>query len=91
MLQKIIAYALQKKGAVIVLSLLITGFGIYSYLKLSLDAFPDVTNVQVEVVSHADGLSALEIERNVTYPIEMAMRGLPILSRCVQSPNSASR
>ncbi|NTW70534.1 MAG: efflux RND transporter permease subunit, partial [Chlorobiaceae bacterium] len=77
MLQKIIAYALKKKGAVIVLSLLITGFGIYSYLKLSLDAFPDVTNVQVEIVSHADGLSALEIERNVTYPIEMAMRGLP--------------
>ena len=77
MLQNIIAYALKKKGAVIVLSLLITLFGIYSYLKLPLDAFPDVTNVQVEIVSHADGLSALEIERNVTYPIEMAMRGLP--------------
>ena len=77
MLQNIIAYSLKKKGAVIVLSLLITLFGIYSYLKLPLDAFPDVTNVQVEIVSHADGLSALEIERNVTYPIEMAMRGLP--------------
>ncbi len=77
MLQKIIAYALKKQSAVIVLSLLITGFGVYSYLKLPLDAFPDVTNVQVEVISHADGLSALEIERNVTYPIEMSMRGLP--------------
>ena len=77
MLQKIIAYTLNKKGAVIVLSLLMTGFGIYSSMKLPLDAFPDVSNVQVEVVSHADGLSALEIERNVTYPIEMAMRGLP--------------
>ena len=77
MLQKIIAYALKKKSAVIVLSLLITVFGVYSYLKLPLDAFPDVSNIQVEVVSHADGLSALEIERNVTYPIEMAMRGLP--------------
>jgi cobalt-zinc-cadmium resistance protein CzcA len=50
---------------------------VYSYLKLPIDAFPDVTNIQVEVVSHADGLSALEIERNVTYPIEMSMRGLP--------------
>ena len=77
MLQKIIAYTLKKKGAVIVLSLLITVFGVYSYLKLPLDAFPDVTNVQVEVVSYAERLSALEIERNVTYPIEMAMRGLP--------------
>ncbi len=36
-----------------------------------------MTNIQVEVVSHAEGLSAIEIERNVTYPIEMAMRGLP--------------
>ncbi len=62
---------------VIFLSLLIIAFGAYSYLKLPIDAYPDVTNIQVEVVSHADGLSAIEIERNVTYPIEMSMRGLP--------------
>jgi cobalt-zinc-cadmium resistance protein CzcA len=62
---------------VIFLSLLIVAIGLYSYWKLPIDAFPDVTNIQVEVVSHADGLSAIEIERNVTYPIEMAMRGLP--------------
>src|SRR5512136_999950 len=77
MLEKIIAYTLKQKGMVIFLSLLIIVFGLYSYLKLPIDAFPDVTNIQVEVVSHADGLSAIEIERNVTYPIEMAMRGLP--------------
>ncbi|ACM19220.1 efflux pump, RND family, inner membrane protein [Geotalea daltonii FRC-32] len=77
MLEKIIACTLRQKGMVIFLSLLIVALGLYSYLKLPIDAFPDVTNIQVEVVSHADGLSALEIERNVTYPIEMAMRGLP--------------
>ena len=77
MLEKLIAYTLRQKGMVIFLSLLIITFGLYSYLKLPIDAFPDVTNIQVEVVSHADGLSAIEIERNVTYPIEMAMRGLP--------------
>jgi len=77
MLEKIIAYTLKQKGMIIFLSLLIIAFGLYSYLKLPIDAFPDVTNIQVEVVSHADGLSAIEIERNVTYPIEMAMRGLP--------------
>jgi len=77
MLEKLIAYTLRQKGMVIFLALLIIAFGSYSYLKLPIDAFPDVTNIQVEVVSHADGLSALEIERNVTYPIEMAMRGLP--------------
>jgi cobalt-zinc-cadmium resistance protein CzcA len=77
MLQKTITYALKQKGLIIFLSLLITAFGLYSYIRLPIDAFPDVTNVQVEVVSHANGLSAIEIERNVTYPIEMAMRGLP--------------
>jgi len=77
MLEKLIAYTLRQKGMVIFLSLLIIAFGLYSYLRLPIDAFPDVTNIQVEIVSHADGLSAIEIERNVTYPIEMAMRGLP--------------
>ncbi len=77
MLEKIISYTLQRKGIVILLSLLIITFGLYSYVRLPIDAFPDVTNIQVEVVSRADGLSAIEIERNVTYPIEMAMRGLP--------------
>src|SRR5512133_1253360 len=77
MLEKIIAYSLKQKGMVIFLSLLIIAGGLYSYLKLPIDAFPDVTNIQVEIISHADGLSAIEIERNVTDPIETAMRGLP--------------
>ena len=77
MLEKLIAYTLKQKGMVIFAALVIVVFGFYSYIKLPIDAFPDVTNIQVEVVSHADGLSAVEIERNVTYPIEMAMRGLP--------------
>jgi heavy metal efflux system protein len=77
MFERLIAYTLRQKGMVIFLSLLIVAFGLYCYLKLPIDAFPDVTNIQVEIISHAEGLSALEIERNVTYPIEMAMRGLP--------------
>jgi heavy metal efflux system protein len=77
MLEKLVTYTIKQKGMVIFLALLIIAFGAYSYLKLPIDAFPDVTNIQVEVVSNANGLSAVEIERNVTYPIEMAMRGLP--------------
>ena len=77
MLEKIIAATLRQRVLVIVLSLTVVAVGLYSYLRLPIDAFPDVTNIQVEVVCHADGLSALEIERNVTYPIETAMRGLP--------------
>lgn len=77
MLERIVAYTLKQKGMVIFLALLIIAAGLYSYFKLPIDAFPDVTNIQVEIISRADGLSAIEIERNVTYPVEMAMRGLP--------------
>ena len=77
MLEKIISITLKQKSATIFFSLLIVAFGIYSFVKLPIDAFPDVTNIQVEVVSHANGLSAIEIERSVTYPIEMSLRGLP--------------
>ena len=81
MLEKIISLTLKQKGLIIFLSLLIFGVGIYCYTNLPIDAFPDVTNNQVEIISHADGLSALEIERFVTYPIEMSMRGLPNLTQ----------
>ena len=77
MLERIIALVLRQKGAVLFFSILLVAFGVYSYVKLPIDAFPDVTNIQVEIISHADGLSALEIERSVTFPIEMSMRGLP--------------
>lgn len=77
MLEKIIASMLKQRGISITIALLVVGFGIYCYMKLPIDAFPDVTNIQVDVVGYANGLSAEEIERSVTYPIEMSLRGLP--------------
>jgi cobalt-zinc-cadmium resistance protein CzcA len=77
MLEKIIAQTLKHRSFVLLGVLVLIAFGVYSYLNLPVDAFPDVTNVQVEILSTAPGLSALEIERFVTYPIENAMRGLP--------------
>ncbi len=77
MLEKIIHQCLKQRNLIIVFSLILALAGVYSYLKLPIDAFPDVTNIQVEIVSNAPGLSALEIERFVTYPVEMSMRGLP--------------
>ncbi len=77
MLEKLIAQTLKYKHFVLLGVLVLIAFGAYSYANLPIDAFPDVTNVQVEILSTAPGLSALEIERFVTYPIESAMRGLP--------------
>ncbi len=85
MLEAIIAQTLKYRSFVFLGVMVMVVFGVYSYMNLPIDAFPDVTNVQVEILSGAPGLSALEIERFVTYPIEMAMRGLPdvVLMRSV--------
>jgi cobalt-zinc-cadmium resistance protein CzcA len=77
MLEAIIGWTLKYRSFVLLGVLALAAFGAYSYRSLPIDAFPDVTNVQVEILSAAPGLSALEIERFVTYPIESAMRGLP--------------
>jgi cobalt-zinc-cadmium resistance protein CzcA len=77
MIEKIIAFSLRQRTLILIVLALIVGIGLYSFLSLPIDAFPDVTNIQVEVVATAPGLSPMEIEKFVTYPVEMAMRGLP--------------
>ena len=77
MLERIIALTLKHKSFVLLAVAIMVAFGVYSYVTIPIDAFPDVSNTQVEVLSNAPGLSALEIERFVTFPIEMSMRGLP--------------
>ena len=81
MLERIVTSTLKHRALVVVVLVFILGIGIYSLLNLHIDAFPDVTNIQVEIVSRAPGLSPLEIEKFVTYPVEMTMRGLPGLQQ----------
>ncbi len=54
--------------------------GYWSYQKLPIDAVPDITNVQVQINTKADGYSPLEAEQRITYPVETALTGLPNLS-----------
>jgi heavy metal efflux system protein len=77
MLEAIIEWTLKNRNFVLLGVLVLAAFGLHAYLTLPIDAFPDVTNVQVEILGTAPGLSPLEIERFVTFPIENAMRGLP--------------
>ncbi len=79
-LERLIEASLRQRILVIVGILFLIGFGTWSVLHIPIDAFPDVTNVQVEVLSTAPGMSPPEVERFVTYPVEVAMRGLPRLS-----------
>ena len=62
---------------VVLLAFLLIGAGWAAFRALPIDAFPDVTNVQVTVISQAATLSPLEVEQLVTYPIEQACAGLP--------------
>ncbi|TWT50755.1 Cobalt-zinc-cadmium resistance protein CzcA [Rubripirellula amarantea] len=77
MLTKVIEFSVINRGLVIMLTLLMAGAGLYSALKLPIDAVPDMTNVQVQVVTDAGSLSPVEVERYVTYPVENTMGGLP--------------
>ena len=77
MLTRIIELSLANRGLVIILTLLMAVAGIYSAVHLPIDAVPDMTNVQVQVVTDAGSLSPVEVERYVTYPVENTMGGLP--------------
>src|SRR5512136_3291498 len=85
MIEKLMHLALHNRLLILLLVALIVGLGALAFKTLPIDAFPDVTNIQVEIVSTAPGLSPLEIEKFVTYPIETSMRGLPglVLMRSV--------
>ncbi len=80
MISSMIRAALTQRLVVVVLALVLCGFGLRAAMRLSVDAFPDVTNVQVQVATEAPGRSPEEIERLVTVPLEIAMTGLPGLA-----------
>ena len=77
LLDRLVAVALRNKALVIIGLVLVVAIGTRSAARLPIDAVPDVTNVQVQVLTNAPGLSPLEIERFVTWPVETAMSGLP--------------
>ena len=80
MLTKLIGESLTQRLLMVVLAFALIGFGLRATSKLSVDAFPDVTNVQVQIATEAPGRSPEEVERFVTIPLEISMTGLPGLT-----------
>jgi len=80
MLKSLIRAALSQRLLVLVVAVVLLGFGIRAAMRLSVDAFPDVTNVQVQIATEVPGRSPEEVERFVTVPLEVAMTGLPGLT-----------
>src|ERR1700676_1395030 len=77
MLNGIISSVLRNRWIVIAGILILLGGGLWALLTMPFDAFPDLTNNQVVIVTEAPSLPPTEIERQVTYPIELAMLGMP--------------
>jgi cobalt-zinc-cadmium resistance protein CzcA len=80
MMKALIAAVLHQRLVIVVVSLILLFFGLNAAQHLSVDAFPDVTNVQVQIATEAPGKSPEEVERFVTIPIEIGMTGLPGLT-----------
>ena len=74
---KTIQWILQNRLVVLFAAGIVALAGIVAWNRLPIDAFPDVTNTQVMILSTAPGLAAVDVEQRVSYPIEQVMRGLP--------------
>ncbi len=77
MLNALIETSLKNRFLVLAMTVLVAGLGIYSALHLPIDAVPDLTNVQVQVLTEAPALSPMEVETLLSFPVEGAMSGLP--------------
>ncbi len=81
MINKIIEMAMRERLLTALLAAVIIAAGVTSYQKLPIDAFPDVSPVLVQIFTEAEGLAPEEVEKLITYPIEVAMNGLPDITR----------
>jgi cobalt-zinc-cadmium resistance protein CzcA len=77
MIERIIEFGLRQRLLITALVTSLVLFGVYAFRELPVDAFPDVTNVQVQIITEAPGMSPEEVEKYVSYPVEVQMTGLP--------------
>ncbi len=79
MLERLINFSIRQRWLILIATAAIAVLGIYNYQRLTIDAVPDITNVQVQINTEAPGYSPLEAEQRITFPVETAMGGLPHL------------
>ncbi len=77
LLDKIIGFSIKNKLLIGILTVCLIGFGIYQLTKLPIDAVPDITNNQVQIITVSPSLGAPDVERLITYPIEQAASNIP--------------
>ena len=87
MIAGLMALSVRARWAVIFIIAIVSAFGVWQLTRLPIDAVPDITNKQVQINSVDPGLSPIEIEKRVTFPVETALAGIPGL----ESTRSISR
>jgi cobalt-zinc-cadmium resistance protein CzcA len=80
MIATLLEFSLRQRILVLGLACLLSVAGVFAFESIPIDAYPDVTNIQVQVLTEAPGLSPVEVERFITYPLELQMTGLPGLA-----------
>ncbi|MBL8628887.1 MAG: efflux RND transporter permease subunit, partial [Rhodospirillaceae bacterium] len=79
MLERIIYFSIRQRWVVLAVVVGLAALGVYNFTRLPIDAVPDITNVQVQINTEAPGRSPLEVEQQITFPIETAISGIPHL------------
>src|SRR5690242_20292678 len=79
MINRLVSFALSQRFLVIVAMAAIAAWGIVSFNHLPIDAYPDLSPPQVEIITQWPGHAAEEVERLITIPIEVEMNGIPQL------------
>src|SRR2546423_1761312 len=77
MLNQIIEWSLEHRFLIILATIIFTGGSLYAVGAINIDAFPDTTPVQVQINAPAPGLAPEEVERQLTFPVEQSLGGLP--------------
>src|SRR6185436_18588539 len=77
MLERILKFSIHHRFLVVMLAIAVAGVGVYSLRQLPIDAVPDITNNQVQINTLFAALSPVEIEKQITFPIETALAGIP--------------
>ena len=77
MIENLLRFALSQRYIVLALALAVAVYGVISYGRLIIDAFPDVSSTQVKIIIKAPGMTPSEVEQQITIPVELEMQGIP--------------
>ena len=82
MLERVIGFSIRRRWLVVAVDAsAMAGLGVHNFARLPIDAVPDITNVQVQINTVVEGLSPVDVEQRITFPIETAMAGIPDLEQ----------